>query len=158
MHLPVGYASRLRPDEQHVVDAFTEGRSITYGFAVGDARATEADALFQEAVAQWMGNAFDDAQGAGRGQAVLQLLVDGSPGKYANLLRDLTVDNGGPLPASDLVDNLYSRPASEHRQLLNKSLEDLIDRALSSAADELPDEIFDDMYGQVAGYRKRLGL
>ena len=103
-------------------------------------------------------DAFDDAQGAGRGQAVLQLLVDGSPGKYANLLRDLTVDNGGPLPASDLVDNLYSRPASEHRQLLNKSLEDLIDRALSSAADELPDEIFDDMYGQVAGYRKRLGL
>ena len=64
VHLPVGHASRLRPDEQHVVDAFTEGRSITYGFAVGDARATEADALFQEAVAQWMGNAFDDAQGS----------------------------------------------------------------------------------------------
>jgi len=62
VNLPMGHESRLKHDEKHVVASFTEGSGITYGFAVGDARATEADVLFQSAVSQWMSNDFDDAQ------------------------------------------------------------------------------------------------
>ncbi len=62
VNLPMGHSSKLDADEQHVVESFTEGSGITYGFAVGDARATEADALFQSAVSQWMSNDFDAAQ------------------------------------------------------------------------------------------------
>ena len=64
VNLPMGHESRLKDDEQHVVPSFTEGSGITYGFAVGDARATEADVLFQNAVQQWMANDFDGAQGS----------------------------------------------------------------------------------------------
>jgi hypothetical protein len=60
VHLPPGWKSRLRSGEHAVVDAFTEGQGITYGFAVGDARAGQADMLFQQAVDAWMGNDFDE--------------------------------------------------------------------------------------------------
>lgn len=102
--------------------------------------------------------AFDEAEGAGRGQAVVQLLVDGSPSLFSAVLHSLSVTAKGELPAEQLLDNLAGRPPTEHRQLLNSALKDVIDRGLSSAADELPDEIFDDLYGSVAGYNQRLGL
>jgi hypothetical protein len=62
VHLPPGFADRTRPGEGDRVDGFTEGEGITYGFAVGDARAAQAEALFQEALASWNENEFEDAQ------------------------------------------------------------------------------------------------
>ncbi|MEQ1505097.1 MAG: hypothetical protein ABMB14_22880, partial [Myxococcota bacterium] len=59
VHLPPGY-SRRGPRGGDAVDAFSEGQGITYGFAVGDVRAAQADQLFQQAVDAWMGNAFDE--------------------------------------------------------------------------------------------------
>jgi hypothetical protein len=62
LHLPPGWTSRLSPGDGPVVRDFDAGDSITYGLGIGDARATEADALFQGAVAAWMTNDFDQAQ------------------------------------------------------------------------------------------------
>ena len=92
-----------------------------------------------EAVVQ----AFDQAEGMGRGRAVVQLLVDGSPSRFTPLLHDLQVDETGRLPDEEVLENLAVRPASEHRQLLNQALFDIIERALSSAADDLPEDSFD---------------
>lgn len=100
--------------------------------------------------------AFDRANGAGRGRAVVQLLVDGGPSRYATLMHDLTVTERGGLPGPLLLRNLFSRPPTEHRQLLHNSLVDIIERALSFAADELPEEHFDRVLETVAGYRHRL--
>lgn len=102
--------------------------------------------------------AFDEAEGSGRGRAVVQLLVDGGPSKFAHLLHDVRVDDAGQLDVERLLDNLYRRPATEHRQLLNQGVLDIIERALSLAADDLPEDAFDTVYEGVAGYRKRLGL
>ncbi|MEZ4317978.1 MAG: hypothetical protein R3F61_10760 [Myxococcota bacterium] len=123
---------------------------------------SEADALEKievcNDVLRRVTSAFDAAAGAGRGRAQIQLLVDGSPSKYTALLHDLTVLENGELPADDLLDNLAGRPPSEHRQLINSALKNVIERALSSAADDLPEDSFDDVYESVAGYNKRLGL
>ncbi len=62
VHLPIGYRSRMEPGEDGVVEAFSEGQGITYGFGVGDTQAMVADDLFQEAVQAWMGNDFNEAQ------------------------------------------------------------------------------------------------
>jgi hypothetical protein len=102
--------------------------------------------------------AFDEAEGSGKGRSVMQLLVDGAPGQFSLLLHDLDVGDGGQLPDDPLLRNLGKRPATEHRQLLNSTLVDLIDRALSSAADDLPEEQLDEVLNAVAGYRSRLGL
>lgn len=102
--------------------------------------------------------AFDEAEGAGRGRALVQLLVDGSPSRYAALLQDVQVEDDGRLPDLEILQNLYGRPSSEHRHLINQTLVDIVERALSSAADELPDEAFDGVLERVAGYRQRLGL
>lgn len=102
--------------------------------------------------------AFDDTGGSGRGRAVVQLLVDGSPARFATLLAEVQVDDHGRLPDERLLGNLYGRPPSEHRQLMNQALVDIIERALSSAADDLSDDQFDHVLESAAGYRQRLGL
>ena len=102
--------------------------------------------------------AFDEVEGSGRGRSVVQLLVDGVPNQFAALLHDLRIDDEGALPIRTMLRNLADRPPTEHRQLLNNSLADIIERALSTAADELPDEAIDEVLESVAGYRSRLGL
>jgi len=62
LHLPPGYRSRQRPGDGEVVAAFTRGDGITYGLGVGAVGAAEADAVFQSAVKNWLGNNFDAAQ------------------------------------------------------------------------------------------------
>ncbi|MCA9494612.1 MAG: carboxypeptidase regulatory-like domain-containing protein [Myxococcales bacterium] len=62
LHLPPGWRSRSRAGRDEVVDGFTEGEGITYGFAVGDVRAAQADVLYRDAVDAWMDNEFDEAQ------------------------------------------------------------------------------------------------
>jgi hypothetical protein len=123
---------------------------------------THGDAIAKVEVANEVlsivSQAFDEAKGPGRGRAALQLLVDGVPGPYASVLHDLRIDEAGELPTDQVMRNLQGRPPTEHRQLLNNGLVDLIERALSSAADELPEEVFDEVLGSVAGYRQRLGL
>lgn len=64
LRLPEGWESRLEAGEHGVVDAFSEGEGITYGFRSGDANVARADALYQDAVEAWMDNRFEEAQGS----------------------------------------------------------------------------------------------
>ena len=103
--------------------------------------------------------ALDQAAGSGRGQSVVQLLVDGSPHQFSELFSGVHVTEGGELRAPDVLRNLNGRPPSEHRHLLNKGLVNLIDRALQlEAIDDLPEEEIDAVLERVLKYRQRLGL
>ncbi|MCA9567037.1 MAG: hypothetical protein KC656_04305 [Myxococcales bacterium] len=62
--LPQGWSSELEDGERYVVDAFSEGEGITYGFKSGDANIARADSLYQDALQAWMSNDFDEAQSA----------------------------------------------------------------------------------------------
>jgi hypothetical protein len=103
-------------------------------------------------------DAFDEEKGAGAGRAALQLLVEGSPGAFSHLFADVQVNDQNRMSAKHILRNLYQRPLSEHRKLLNDGLIDLIERALSMGADELSDEAVDAMLEHVAGYRQRIGF
>ncbi|TNE90960.1 MAG: hypothetical protein EP330_06750 [Deltaproteobacteria bacterium] len=101
---------------------------------------------------------YDKAQGPGAGRAAVQLLVDGSPLKFASLFKDVTANNRGCIMHHEVLRNLYSRPPTEHRQLLQDGVKNLLDRGMSIAADELPDEGIDAVLEASAGLRQRLGL
>lgn len=58
--LPPGWHSRAEGGD--VVPAFTEGETLRYGMAVGDAAAAQVDTLFQGAVDAWLDNDWDAAQ------------------------------------------------------------------------------------------------
>ncbi|MBM4393132.1 MAG: hypothetical protein FJ090_18565, partial [Deltaproteobacteria bacterium] len=100
-----------------------------------------------------------DAQhGAGHGQSRAQLLVECTPGAFAALFKGVEVDSHGLVPVEGVLKNLRRRPASEHRRLLNRGLNDLFERALSLASEELDDKPLDAMLEKIAGYQQRLGL
>ncbi len=61
VHLPPGYASRLKPGEHGVVAAFTRGEAVAFGFR-DEGEATQADTLFKSAVDAWNDNDFEIAQ------------------------------------------------------------------------------------------------
>jgi hypothetical protein len=102
--------------------------------------------------------ALDEGKGAGSGLPVVQLLVESPPGRFSDLYRRVHLRADGSIPARDVVRNLRGRPPTEHRNLLRDGLLDLIERALSMAAEELTDEAIDALLAEVAGYNQRIGL
>ncbi len=55
LHVPPGWTAEAVPGTAHVVDAFSEGEGIHYGFAdEKDARIAEADQTLQRAIDAWM--------------------------------------------------------------------------------------------------------
>lgn len=130
--------------------------------AFGAPELSEKDAFEKIAVAsgvlQTVSMAVDAARGAGSGAAAVQLLVEGCPLQYASLFQGAEINSRGGLLPRGIYRNLSTRPRSEQRRLLNQGLLDLLERALSRAADELPDEAVDLVLEEVAGYRQRLGL
>ena len=64
----------------------------------------------------------------------------------------------GRLSVDTVMKNLRKRPASEHRRLLNRGMQDVIERALSVASEELDDAELETMLEAVAGYQQRLGV
>lgn len=124
---------------------------LTQGEAVAKIRvANDALAVIAEA--------FDDVLGRSRGPMILQALVDAAPPSYASVLSLARVNDLGELPQHLLLRNLHHRPLAEHRLLLNNSLTDLVERALSVAADELPEDSFDRVLERAGTYRQRMGL
>jgi hypothetical protein len=103
-------------------------------------------------------HALDAAEGHGRAQAALQILTDGAPNNFKPLFVGCTMQDDGTLPVELILQNLLERPPSEHRRLLNEGLLNLIERYLSMAVDQLPDEAIDQVLEDVAGYRQRFGL
>ena len=57
-----------------------------------------------------------------------------------------------------MLKNLRKRPASEHRRLLNRGLQDVIERSLSVASEELNDVQLDAFLEHIVGYQQRLGM
>lgn len=101
---------------------------------------------------------YNKAQGAGAGRSAVQLLIDGSPKPYKPLYDRVIATERGGLPKAQVLRNLYSRPSSEHRRLLREGLINIVDRSMSIAADELPDEGIDNVLESTAGFRQRIGL
>jgi hypothetical protein len=101
---------------------------------------------------------YDKASGQGAGRAAVQLLLSGCPKKFAPLFSDVTADKQGRIIHHEVLRNLYARPASEHRLLLSQGVKDLLDRGMSVAAEELPDDGIDAVLEASAGLRQRLGL
>ncbi|MBN2798428.1 MAG: hypothetical protein JXX28_04710 [Deltaproteobacteria bacterium] len=150
-------APQAPPEDDEVIEA-DEGPRASFG--APPLAEDEAEAKIQVAneVLHSFVKAFDSAHGSGGGRAHLQILVDGSPSKFKDLFRDVPVHDDGTLSSRVVMRNLRFRPVTEHRRSLNDALADLIERSLSMAADDLPDDEFDAMYEEVAGYRQRLGL
>ena len=101
---------------------------------------------------------YNKAQGAGAGRAAVQLLIDGAPKPYKPLYERVIATERGGLPKAQVLRNLYARPSSEHRRLLREGLINIVDRSMSIAADELPDEGIDIVLESTAGFRQRIGL
>jgi len=102
--------------------------------------------------------AIDATKGRGSGTVSLQLLVDGTPTRFAPLFRGVKVDTDGNMDAARLLRNLRKRPQTEHRRLLNDGMLDLIQRCLSASLEELDEDSVDAMLESIAGYQQRLGL
>lgn len=102
--------------------------------------------------------AIDADGGAGRGAAMLQLLVDARPRHFAAVLDGAKLNELGLLPADVLLTNVRRRAAAEQRRLLHDCLIDLLDRAVDKTGDELHDESYDRVLERVVGYRQRMGL
>jgi hypothetical protein len=61
VHLPPGFASELPVGDAGIVDDFTEGETLAYGFGLGGEAEARADALWQQALQSYMRNEFDAA-------------------------------------------------------------------------------------------------
>ncbi len=100
----------------------------------------------------------DREGGSGSGQALLALLLEGAPSSFAPLFHGVEPAIDGSLDPGLILTNLYRRPQSEHRRLLNEAFRDLINRALSLSLETLDEETVDAMLERIAGFQNRLGL
>ena len=100
---------------------------------------------------------WDDQHGVGEGRRAAQMIVDTAPGDCASLFQQALVDSRGRIGPTQILTNLGRRPEAQRRDLVRRSLADLIDRTLARGADGLDDDHFNTMLKRVAGYRQRLG-
>lgn len=148
----------VAPDEDEVIEVDEVPASRLAARILSTADAERKLAVTNDAL-QSIAEGFDNASGSGRGRAAIQLLIEGCPSKFSPLFHDARVRNDGSLPIDHLMRNLQVRPATEHRQLLNQGLMDLIDRGMSLALDEIEDDdAIDAILDATGGFRQRLGL
>ncbi len=96
--------------------------------------------------------------GPGVGQTTIQLLVDSAATTRARLFHEVTVNEAGQFDEERVLANLRRRPDSEQRILLDQGIQDFIERALSTADSELPEEVLYSLLEEIAGYQQRLRL
>ena len=101
---------------------------------------------------------FDENNGPGSGQALVQILIEGTPAEFNALFRGVDARKDGAIPIEMVLRNLRERPKSEHRQLVHRGVEDLLDRALTLSCDELEDEAADFVTARVLMYQKQIDL
>lgn len=109
-------------------------------------------------VARTVSVQFDGCVGPGAGQTTIQLLVDAAAGPFARLFHGVRVEEDGGLDEDQILANLEQRPQAERRSLLDRCMKDFIERALSTAAEELTDEALDTVLNEIAGYQQRLRM
>jgi pSer/pThr/pTyr-binding forkhead associated (FHA) protein len=103
--------------------------------------------------------AYDRSGGPGRGEAEIQLMLESAPKPYAPLFDGVRVRGDG-LPPLVVLYNVAGRPDVDQRWVLAAGLLDLIDRAVSVAADSLPGEAVDELLEQIVrvNYRDQLRI
>jgi hypothetical protein len=151
-------AEREKLDRVELVDLEGVTSSPTYSAPTLTEEEAKAKVQVANDVLVVVAGAYDRHRGAQQGSTTIQLLVDGRPRSYIPLFDGVRVRQRGDLPFPELLANLRRRPETEQRHLLNQGMLDLLDRALDKAADELPEDDFDEVLGQVMGYRQRLVL
>ena len=62
-YLPQDYKMNELPSSAGQVARFSEGEGLAYGYGLNGSEEALADRLFQESIAAWMDNRFDDARG-----------------------------------------------------------------------------------------------
>jgi hypothetical protein len=148
----------IEPEPELEPIEIDEGPSNRFSAPVLSDRDARAKIEVASSVVASLSAALDQVEGRGRGQAAVQLLFEGSPATFKPLFVSLTAPDDGSLPTAALLRNLAHRPATEHRRLINEGLVNLIERYLSVAVEELPDEAIDQVLEDMAGYRQRMGL
>ena len=102
-------------------------------------------------------HAFNQDPDSPDGQSSIDVLLRSAPSNLSVLFIDVGVNPDGTIPVGSILQNLAQRPVAEQRRVLHQAMLDTINRALSLAADELPDEQLDEVLESVQGYRQRLG-
>jgi hypothetical protein len=72
------------------------------------------------------------------------------------MFHGVDVDQEGRFNLQQVSRNLSRRPEPERRNLLDRSIMDLIERALSMTAETLTDAGIDALLREIAGYQRRL--
>jgi hypothetical protein len=149
-------------EARHLEKVAVEGVETAKRSAYAPRELTDDDVLGKAEVANGvlrrLSEAYDTHRGAGSGPTTIQLLIEGPPTRFIPLFEALPVGRNGAISARDFARNVRKRPAGEQRAILRDGLLDLIERALSRGAEELPAEAFDQMLDQTVGWRQRLGL
>ena len=109
-------------------------------------------------VLRQLSSAFDSRKGCGSGCARIQLLVDGTSSAFSILYHQTQVAPDGSIDTTSVLRNLRRRPNTEHRRLVNEGLNDLLERSLAAACEELPETMLNEVLGGFAGYQQRIGL
>ncbi len=102
--------------------------------------------------------ALEKANGPGTGGISIQLLFDGAPMSFGAVLHGVEATPQGSFDAEVILKNLRRRPEAERRILLERAVMDLIDRALSIAAESLSEDDLDILLVDIAGYQQRMRL
>jgi hypothetical protein len=151
--LPPGFESRLEAGESHVVDAFSEGDGISYGFKAGDGDVARADALYQDALSAYMKNDFASAQSALDGLRDLGAANENVSRLQSNL--DVVFDDGETDDALGrrVKDQARARAVEEERRqvALEQKADELLDAGDYEAAEKAYDEAL-----QIGGLLEKL--
>lgn len=133
-------------------------RSLTFSAPpLAEDEAYNAFEIVNEALRE-ISHVLDEINGPGAGRAFVQLLLEGTPAEFATLFRAVDARKDGSLPIELVLKNLADRPRSEHRQLVHRGVEDLVERALTLSCEELDDDAADQLAERVLGYQKQLGF
>lgn len=161
-------ARRPRPDDDGVIEADSlealseeeraNVRALSFGAPpLEDGEAKAALEIVNSALKE-IARALDRQNGPGAGRAFVQLLLEGTPAEFSALFRSVEAKKDGRIPAEVVMKNLRDRPKSEHRQLVHRGAEDLIERALTLSCEELDDDAADKLAERVLGYQKQLAF
>jgi len=109
-------------------------------------------------VLRQLASALDDEHGSGSGQAAVQLLVESSGALFASLFVGVDAGRQGVMDTQQIINNVFERPETERRRILNKAMKDLIERGFTLAVERVSEERFEALLEQIAGYQGRMGL
>lgn len=138
--------------------AEAEGVKLTFSGPTLSAKEASQKLAVGNEVLRQVAATLDNTFEAGAGQAAIQLLLESTPSNYSFLFNGLETKPDGTFEIVKALKNLDYKPVSEQRRALNSATQDLIERALTMAFEQLPEDSVDAMLASIAGYQEKLGL